>query len=49
MQKHCYRPIGDHEQVREIIELAHQEVRQLAERYVAIIDTILRQETDDWD
>ena len=49
MQKHGYRPIGDNKQVREIIELAHQDVRHLGDRYVAIIDSVLRQETDDRD
>ena len=49
MQKHGYRPISDHKKLREIIELAHQDVRQLADRYVAIINTVLQQETDDQD
>lgn len=49
MQKHGYRPIGDHEQLREIIDLAHQDVRQLADRYVAIINSVLRHELDDQD
>ena len=47
MDKHSYRPIGDHEQLRAIIDLAHQDVRQLADRYVAIIDTVLRGKADD--
>lgn len=36
-----YEPIGDHAQLRAIIELAHQDVRSLADRYVAIINTLL--------
>jgi len=47
MEGHGYRPIGDHEQLRAIIELAHQDVRHLADRYVAIINTVLRGEGDD--
>ena len=45
MHKHGYRPIGDHEQLRDIIDLAHQDVRHLADRYVAIINAVLRKET----
>ncbi|PKP85655.1 MAG: hypothetical protein CVT80_01425, partial [Alphaproteobacteria bacterium HGW-Alphaproteobacteria-2] len=45
MIKYGYRPIGDHEQLREIIDLAHQDVRHLADRYVAIINTVLRGES----
>jgi hypothetical protein len=41
MTKHAYTPIGDNEKLRQIIELAHQDVRQLADRYVAIINTVL--------
>lgn len=36
-----YEPIGDHAQLRAIIDLAHQDVRNLADRYVAIINTVL--------
>jgi len=49
MVKYGYRPIGDHEQLREIIDLAHQDVRHLADRYVAIINTVLRGEESDQD
>ena len=42
MAKHAYLPIGANEKLRQIIELAHQDVRQLADRYVAIINTVLR-------
>ncbi|MDO5706264.1 MAG: HNH endonuclease signature motif containing protein [Paracoccus sp. (in: a-proteobacteria)] len=42
MEKHAYRQIGKDEQIRAIIDLAHQDVRHLADRYVAIINTILR-------
>ncbi|SEQ83183.1 HNH endonuclease [Thalassovita taeanensis] len=41
MKSHGYDPIGDHAQLRAIIDLAHQNVRNLADRYVAIINTIL--------
>ena len=49
MVKYGYRPIGDHEQLREIIDLAHQDVRHLADRYVAIINTVLRGKEIDQD
>jgi len=41
MTSHGYEPLGDHAQLRAIIELAHQDVRNLADRYVAIINTVL--------
>lgn len=41
MTSHGYEPIGDHAQLRAIIDLAHQDVRNLADRYVAIINTVL--------
>lgn len=41
MQSYGYEPIGDHAQLRAIIDLAHQDVRSLADRYVAIINTVL--------
>lgn len=41
MKTHGYHPIGDHAQLRAIIDLAHQDVRDLADRYVAIINTVL--------
>jgi len=41
MAKHAYTPIGDNEKLRQIIELAHHDVRQLADRYVAIINAVL--------
>ncbi|MDN5788755.1 HNH endonuclease [Pseudorhodobacter sp.] len=41
MMSQGYEPIGDHAQLRAIIELAHQDVRNLADRYVAIINTVL--------
>lgn len=49
MVKYGYRPIVDHEQLREIIDLAHQDVRHLADRYAAIINTVLRGEESDQD
>ncbi len=47
MKSHGYEPIGDHAQLRAIIELAHQDVRNLADRYVAIIDTALNGKPED--
>lgn len=41
MTFHGYEPIGDHAQLRAIIDLAHQDVRDLADRYVAIINNVL--------
>lgn len=46
MAKHDYVPIGENHRLKQIIEFAHQDVRQLADRYVAIIDTILADEED---
>lgn len=37
MAKYSYDPIGEDVQLIEIIDLAHEEVRNLADRYVAII------------
>ena len=47
MAKHAYVPIGENEQLRQIIELAHQDLRHVADRYVAIINTALGKETGD--
>lgn len=47
MTKHDYVPIAGHQKLRQIIDLAHQDVRQLADRYAAIIDTILAEEEDE--
>lgn len=41
MKKHDYVPLGENEEVRQIVELAHQDVRQLADRYVTIINNAL--------
>lgn len=46
MAKHDYMPIKENQKLSQIIELAHQDVRQLAERYVAIIDTILANDSE---
>lgn len=46
MAKHDYLPIGENQRLRQIIELAHQNVRQLADRYAAIIDTMFAHEED---
>lgn len=40
MAKHSCDPIGEDAQLREIIDLAHEEVRNLADRYVAIINAM---------
>ena len=47
MAKYGYTPIGDDEKIRQIIELAHQDVRQLADRYIAIINAVLRDGPED--
>lgn len=47
MKSHGYEPIGDHAQLRAIIDLAHQDVRNLADRYVAIINTALNDRPED--
>lgn len=44
MTKHAYVPNSENEKLRSIVELAHQDVRQLADRYVAIINTVLKDE-----
>ena len=41
MAKHAYVPLGENETLRQIIEQAHQDVRQVADRYVKIINTVL--------
>lgn len=46
MAKHDYVPIGENQKLKQIIDLAHQDVRQLADRYAAIIDTLLAVEDD---
>lgn len=49
MMSQGYEPIGDNGQLRGIIELAHQDVRNLADRYVAIINTVLTGKPDGTD
>lgn len=41
MNRFNYVPIGENEQIREIIELAHKELPAIAARYVRIINTLL--------
>ena len=41
MERHNYIPIGENEQIRRIIELAHKEVAQVAQRYIDILDTLM--------
>ena len=43
MAKHAYVPIGENEKLRQIIELAHLDLRHLADRYVTIINTVMGQ------
>ncbi len=40
MAKHAYSPIGDDQHLRLIIEAAHGELRQLADRYVNLINSL---------
>ena len=50
MDRHAYVPLGENAQIRQIIELAHKEVAQVAARYIDIINTLLpgqRQTTRD--
>lgn len=44
MARYDYVPIGENEKLGQIIELAHQDVRQLADRYATIIDTLLAED-----
>lgn len=44
MAKHGYAPIGENDRLRQIIELAHQDLRHLADRYVTIINTLMSDE-----
>jgi len=46
MAKQDYVPIGENQRLKQIIDLAHQDVRQLADRYAAIVDTVLADEED---
>ena len=41
MERHNYVPISDNEQIRQIIDLAHKEVAQLAARYIDILNTLM--------
>lgn len=41
MERNNYIPISDNAQIRQIIDLAHKEVSQVASRYVEIINTLL--------
>lgn len=44
MAKHGYGPIGENDRLRQIIELAHQDLRHLADRYVTIINALMSNE-----
>lgn len=41
MERYDYVPIGDNEQIREIVEIAHKELPAAADRYIRIINTLL--------
>jgi 5-methylcytosine-specific restriction endonuclease McrA len=40
MERHNYVPIGENEQIRQIIEMAHKEVALVAGRYIDILNTL---------
>lgn len=40
MDRHNYMPIGENTQIRQIIDLAHKEVAQVAGRYIEILNTL---------
>ena len=44
MATHGYEPLGDHTLLKTILEIAHADVRQLAERYIALIEAVLAEE-----
>jgi hypothetical protein len=41
MASRGYVPLGDHKQVKEILEQAHKEVAAVAERYIAMLNDVL--------
>jgi 5-methylcytosine-specific restriction endonuclease McrA len=41
MGRHNYVPISENDQIRQIIEIAHKEVAQVAGRYIDIINTLI--------
>lgn len=43
MERHGYTPAQDAQALRRVIDLAHQDVRAMADRYVAILKTTLQQ------
>jgi hypothetical protein len=42
MDRYGYVPLGDNEQIRMIIDIAHKEPLGIAERYIKIINGLLR-------
>jgi 5-methylcytosine-specific restriction endonuclease McrA len=46
MAKHDYTPLGDHKMVKSILEMAHADVRHLADRYVMLIETMLQDQRE---
>ncbi|MDN5787862.1 HNH endonuclease [Pseudorhodobacter sp.] len=40
MDRHDYVPVSENEQIRQIIELAHKEIVQVASRYIDILNTL---------
>jgi 5-methylcytosine-specific restriction endonuclease McrA len=46
MAKYGYTPIGDHKMLKSTLEMAHADVRHLADRYVMLIETMLQCERE---
>ncbi len=46
MAKNEYTPIGDHKKLKMVLENAHREIRQLADRYVSLAEIILQEDED---
>ncbi len=43
MAKHGYTPIGNNKMLKSILETAHADIRQLADRYVTLIEAMLQE------
>jgi 5-methylcytosine-specific restriction endonuclease McrA len=41
MRRHDYEPMSERDDIKKVVELAYQEVRQVADRYATIIETML--------
>lgn len=46
MDKYCYTPLGNSALLLETFSMAHAEVGQLADRYIALIEAILKKDED---